>query len=76
MTLYHSKLKESTGDTYLDLLACAWAELFDLANAGDYGSRSDLCFIFGVERLLELFPTCITWDPRNVAVQLPMDGAL
>lgn len=68
-----ARLKTSTGDTLLDLLALSWATLFDDANQGDYQSRADLIYIFGVERLAQLYPTCILWDPRTVPTQMELE---
>ena len=69
MTVLYPRLFVSTGDNYLDMLACAYADAFADAET-NVSARADIVEIFDTDTLHALRAHgCITWDPDAVPVQ-------
>lgn len=76
MTVIYPRLRWSTGDGFLDLLACVYADAFDEAET-DVGARADIIQMFDMDTLRALRAKgCITWDPDRVLVQGMLEVAL
>lgn len=76
MTVIYPRLRWSTGDRFLDLLACAYADAFDDAE-NDVAARMDIVEMFDIDTLRALRTKgCITWDPDQVPVQAMLEVGL
>jgi len=74
----HLKLAAPTGEPLIDLLACAWQEAFELAQASDPNihipARAEIITFFGRARCAQLrAQQIIPWDPDAVPVQAKME---
>lgn len=76
MTALFPRLRWSTGDGSLDLLACAYADAFDQAET-NVRARQEIVELFNIDTLRSLRAHgCITWDPDAVLVQAMMEVVL
>ena len=76
MTVIYPRLRWSTGDGFLDMLACAYADAFNEAET-DVSARMDIVEVFDPDTLRALRAKgCITWDPDTVPVQAMLEVGL
>ena len=74
----HTDLKAPTGDPFIDLLACTWAQAFDQAEDPSPNvhipARAEIVSFFGRERVMQLREHhLISWHPDRVTIQLAME---